>query len=253
VVLKELILSKVKQRLLMGHLGLGDHLICNALVRYLAESAPIVVLAKRHNVSSCTFMWRDKVAISVFPVSHDEDALAAVEVAERSGFEIIRLGGYRDSEYDRSAWDKEFYRHAGLAFERRWSGFKVDRRISSELMVVDAPGGAVDLVPFDPNRRWTTRPYVFVHDDSSRGFNIDPQRLPHKLPVVRPRPLHGLQSNIFDWLGVLMNAEEIHCINSSFAILADHAPSLAASRRVMHAYAREGVLPASRMEWEVLK
>jgi len=52
---------------------------------------------------------------------------------------------------------------------------------------------------------------------------------------------------------VMMNATELHCMNSSFAILADHAPSLSASRRVMHAYAREGVLPASRMEWEVLK
>lgn len=243
----------MKQRLLLSHLGLGDHILTNALVRYLAESGPIVVLVKQHNVESCSFQWRDKVAISVFPVSHDDDAFEAVAVAERAGFEIIRLGVYRDEGYDRAAWDKEFYRHAGLVYERRWSGFKVDRRISSELMVVDAPWGEVALVPFDLNRRWTSLPYVFVHDDPLRGFNIDPGRLPRNLPVVRPRPMHGLQSNIFDWLGVMMNATELHCINSSFAILADHAPSLAASRRVMHAYAREGVLPASRMEWEVIQ
>lgn len=244
----------MKQRLLLGHLGMGDHLICNALVRDLAESGPIVVLVKRHNVESCSFQWRDKVAISVFPVLDDADALAAVEVAEKAGFGVVKLGTYWDAGYDREEWDREFYCHAGLPFERRWSGFKVNRRLSQELMVVDAPGGGVTVVPFAENLKWTTRPYAFVHDDPSRGFTINPGTLPSLIPIVRPRPTQGLQSNIFDWVGVLANADEIHCMNSSFAILADHTPNLAAQRLVMHAYARpDGVLPASKLEWVILK
>ena len=61
------------------------------------------------------------------------------------------------------------------------------------------------------------RDFCFVHDDPSRGYHINPQT---DLPIVR----NTIQSQtIFDYLPLLREAKEIHCMDSSFALMIDRS------------------------------
>jgi hypothetical protein len=94
--------------------------------------------------------------------------------------------------------------------------------------------------------------FAFVHDDADRGFVIPQKRLPKKLNIVRPEP--GATENIFAYWGLLEQAQELHMIDSSFAILADSLPDLKAKKMQIHLYTRANALPPSyRKDFEVLK
>jgi len=55
---------------------------------------------------------------------------------------------------------------------------------------------------------------------------------------------------IFNWIGMIEKAKEIHCIEGGFACLVDSIPLVEGQRRVMHTYARESVAPSLREGWE---
>ena len=59
--------------------------------------------------------------------------------------------------------------------------------------------------------------YILVHQQSSIGkFFID---IKSKLPVIEIRP--GLTNNMLDYVKIIQNASEIHCIDSSVMNLID--------------------------------
>lgn len=192
------------------HLGLGDHLLCNGLVRVLVKRGMRLMLpCYQHNLASLEAMFNDIKESVEFRV-----------VAELSGWdgEVINLG-YYGSNFDTARWDESFYRQAGVPFLSKWEEFKF--------------GVFTDWVTTPP-------PKVFIHDDASRGFVIP-------IEGHRPDRITELSGHYSD----LRNAKEIHCINSSFAILADliNAPG----RKVLHRYARPdgGVLPIYGRDWEI--
>jgi len=246
----------MKETVFLGHLGLGDHLVCNALVRELAKDSKIIVLAKEHNVESCRFMWRDNPKIEVFGVAdspNDAQIREACFMLEGHGVKTLRLGCHRKEPFDVNKWDREFYRQAGVDFKLCWDNFKVDQQPSRELVLI-RKGKAVEAA-FPPQAPWVGR-YIFVHDDAARGHHINPARLPkgNQAPkIVRATPIAsipGVPANIFDWWGIIAGAEEIHCMESSFAILVDHLPELKAKRRVLHKYCRKSIPPTYATTWE---
>lgn len=238
-----------KEVLFLGHCGLGDHLITNSLVRKLAEDQKVVVLAKHHNVETCRFMWRDNNNIEVFGIENDTEARAAADMIEKNDRRVIRQGLHRKSGKFEVApgWDEAFYKESKLPYDLRWSGFKVDRQPSRELGLVKE--GSKLVQKFGAGIPST--PYVFVHDDPERGCNIRPELLPKKKPVVRavPTPQNG-EANLFDFWSILMNAEEIHVMESVFAILADHSPELKSKRNCLHLYTRKSIPPRYNLQWE---
>ena len=247
----------MNELLIVGHLGMGDHLVTNALVRHFAATRQVVVPAKYHHVASCQFMFRDEPKIAVFGVRadrYDFDTQQAALVVERAGHEVLRLGSYRPGpRMNAKIWDQEMYRQAGVPFETSWTGFHVRRQPDRELMVVDTKSGDLRVVEPGPQHQWTRKPYIFVHDDPARKFRIRKSRLPDRKAVVRPVVMPGPLSTIFDWWEVLARAEEIHVMDSSFAILADRLPDLKAKKFVLHFYARRDKPPTYHRPWEILK
>jgi len=215
-----------------GHLGLGDHLILNGLVRELAKKERVIVLCKPHNAVSCRFMWRDNTWIKVHEVADDVDARENCAMVEQFVPDVVRNGMHKVGDtFDFYQWDKEFYRHAGLDFDLSWRGFKVDRDLRQEE---------------------TTLPvhdYAFIHDDPERGYVIDESHITKGLVKFRPNKLHP---NLFTWCEAIERATEIHCIESCFAILADRIPTTA-TRLVVHAYVRKSIAPTYKKSWEVLR
>jgi hypothetical protein len=54
--------------------------------------------------------------------------------------------------------------------------------------------------------------YIFVHDDASRGFSIDMDRIKTDHKII----MNDKRFNVFDYITLLENAEEVHFMQSSF-------------------------------------
>ncbi len=249
----------MKEALLYGHLGLGDHLICNALVRELAKTRRVIVLCKHHNAASVAFMFRDSTAIEVFGIKDDAEAKEATEMISKHGIEVVRLGMHTKEKWDISKWDESFFGQAGVPFQQRWNGFKVDRQPSRELALTKNGDGNLHAT-FDPVPTPPKGNYAFVHDDVTRGFQIDRSLVRKGRPMISPvliKPTNGGEPNIFDWWGIIEGAGEIHCIDSSFLCLIDSLPCLKAKKYVLHLYATFQQKPTGPPKlakpWEILK
>lgn len=215
----------MRSLLIFHNLGLGDHIICNGMVRHFAESGEVCLLAKSKNFYSVEAMYSGNVRIIVMPVQDDSEARS---VYNSWPMEKLAIGCANPAWDPRSnkPFDVIFYEQAGIPHDYRWSKFGYNYET-----VVSFPVGE----------------YAFVHDDAARGYTI---KVTPKMPIVRP----SVEFAITDWFNVLACAKEIHCINSAFLILADHVDTT--GKLFWHKYARdEGPLcnPTVRKKWAILK
>jgi 2-desacetyl-2-hydroxyethyl bacteriochlorophyllide A dehydrogenase len=100
--------------------------------------------------------------------------------------------------------DRAFYLMAGVPFEEKVSKFYFERNPEQEKIL---------LSRLNPDNL----PYIFVHDDASRGLNMDMSKIRDDLLVIRPT--QGFR--LFDYLGVIENAEEVHVMESCFQTIID--------------------------------
>lgn len=132
----------------------------------------------------------------------------------------------------------QFYKIAGVPFEKKWESFYVERDVKGE----EALEANIKL----PER------YVFVHDDGR--YPIDDARIDSTLQKFRAGP--GLTDNLFDFRGVIERAEEVHVIDSSFMFLVDCLPYDHSKQRLfVHRYARPNAtwnLPVLKKPWTIL-
>jgi hypothetical protein len=193
--------------LIHHHLGLGDHLVCNGLVRELTRQsgAEIACLIVAHNnYSSVRKMYLDEPRICcVTPGNydfsyHDAENYLNDNMHFDSVYHITTKGG-------RSDWDACFYECAGVPFEKRWSAFKCyrDPGREDELLRLINPDGV---------------PFVLVHEECSNvHYNINLNR--NRLKVVKVSKLmdcNGQQFDITDWCKAIERASQVHCVDSSF-------------------------------------
>lgn len=214
------------------HLGLGDHIICQALVRHFAAEYGVVgLMVRRSYLDSVRFMYRDDPAVRFFAVRDDREVAAFLRRWPQTRH--IRVG-HEHLNISKVTFAESFYNQFGLDYACRW-----DRGIRRD------PAREEDLF-----RRIVTQPgpYIFVHEDKKRGYGIDMSRLPGTLPVIRSQP--GLTANIFDYGLVLERAAEIHTIDSSFRHVVDTL-NLTGPRLFLHLYAKGVDVPA-RLPWTIL-
>ena len=61
------------------HLGLGDHIICNGIVRHYNEIfKSVTVFCKPHNFTNVEYMYRDNGSIIILPIGEDSDIVEYV-------------------------------------------------------------------------------------------------------------------------------------------------------------------------------
>ena len=219
--------------LLLGHLGLGDQLACSGLVRVLAaREKNVVVVCKLVSVHSIRFLYRDLPNVHLLPVEDDTRISPRFGADPRVlsafdclGFRIMLLGLHRGPLAPGSGFVDTFYQQANVCQDHRYTHFRVDRDLDIEQS-------------FE-----AVRPYVFVHDDPERCYKI---RLDTQLPAVHPGKADGRphSNNIFAFVRLMQEAEELHCCDSSFAHLADLL-DISPGRRYLHANAKN---PLDRVE-----
>ncbi|MHA2401432.1 MAG: hypothetical protein ACXADH_00455 [Candidatus Kariarchaeaceae archaeon] len=197
------------------HLGLGDHIICNGLVRKLfAQPSDVTLVVKNKNLINVKRMFKD---IDIVYKSVEND----VNIQGTLGW---CFGGDRSIDFDQS-----FYKQAGVSFSERWDSFYIERDYKQEKVISDY----LNL----PSR------FALVNDEASAGkANVNIQT---DLPKVHLRKL-PVEKSIFDWMEVIERATEIHCINSSFIHLVD---SMAPMAKLFYYNDRPQLPFTRRLEW----
>ncbi len=213
--------------IIASHQGLGDHILCNGLYRSLSsEFRTLTLPVKATNYISVKRMLSDVNNIKFIRVPDKFEfwfmkSLLLYSRVIRN--HIVRLGNYGiDFFLDGVRFDDNFYRQARVPFDHRWSKFSIPRDISREVNLFTRLG-------------CNERPYIFLHEDKSRGFEIDRAKISAEFAIVEPLASTG-EFTVFDYRKVLENAVEIHVIESAFAAFIESL-SLS-SRKFAHRYAR---------------
>lgn len=193
------------------HLGVGDTLLCNGLVRtYAKEFDKVFVFSFPHNAEITNYMYRDNPSIQVLPMA-EPDIRSWVRINE--GNENVVVAGH-SPEYFRKldvekafTFEAGFYETAGIPLMNKWKEFYVERNYEAEEKAFELAGIKKGEV------------FNFVHDDPERHRNFRPELIDRSVKTIHPAQLQEIK--IFDFRGVLEAAKEIHVHNSSFANFID--------------------------------
>ena len=193
---------KDQRFLIHHHLGLGDHFVCNGIVNYISKitEAHISVICKQQNYVTVCCLYSEDKNISIIPIDTDcEDQIQQVNrYAIENDFRLLRFG-FGDDHIDPKAWDMSFYKELGIDFIERYRSFKLPKMPPETLLPV-------------PSHK-----YIFVHDESSEGkYDL---KILSNLPQICVNKTDT--DNILAYIGLIQNAEEIHCVNSSLFHLVD--------------------------------
>jgi hypothetical protein len=184
--------------------GLGDQIICNGIVNHYSENFHVILPVRKDFIPSMQCLYMDNPNVEIIECyylqlgpGHEQEMM---EKCQHYNAQYISLGtmGISDKEYQES-----MYQHAGLPFEYRYSKFRF-------------PSEVKNRQTFFQRFEEVKSSYTLIHRWGSSG----PATL--KLELINPMIEVGVYSdNIFDWIDVILNATEIHCIPSSFFHLVD--------------------------------
>jgi hypothetical protein len=225
----------VKRLFVFQHLGMGDAIICNGMIRTLAKQHPKVCpVTDARYIHAVRMMYRDVPNIQVLATITYEEVEHRWKPVHQDGMYL----GYFAAGFNPKKFVQEFYRQSGVPLDARWDAFEL-------------PVGFFKPPPVDTD--------VLVHDSQDRGFGIYDFRLPTGRKITRITR----RNNFWDWLPEIRGAKEIHCIDSSYLNLVDSMwykkmlqPDV---KLVWHWYARplgksahDSGSPAYRAPWEIL-
>lgn len=219
----------MKNLFILPHLGLGDAILTNGLIRSLArEWDHIVFPSKKINLPSVRWMVGDLDNVEVLPVNDDDDAIEQLKAFDGDRLKLGYFGN--EAVKANEHFDEAFYRQGGVPFESKWTAFKVPER-----------------------RHIITNPEVgiFLVEDPGRGYRIQRNGINRSLKVTEPH----YSETIFDWKPWILNAKEIHAIDSAFMCWIDLMPETG-QPLYWHKYARRNEdwrhHPKLHRPWQIL-
>lgn len=194
--------SKNEKLFIHHHLGLGDHYMCCGLVRHLVslKEYKFYLLACKENIRKNVLpLYADLSNLKVLK-GHPETADTSLYDDLPSDCDKLKIGF--NNLAGGGDIDESFYRQVDIPLDYKWSKFHVERNLQKEEECFE--------------EEVKSSAYIFVNDHSSKGsFDF---KINNSLPIVRPTNTEYLVS---DYLKVIENAREIHCLNSSFLNLID--------------------------------
>lgn len=226
----------MKKLYVIQHLGLGDHIVTNGIIRQKALSNDkVIIFCRNFNYLSVKALFEDDNKIEV--VALEDEWNHPVKwtnlykiISKAKDGEILQLGFRPIALHEGASFDDSFYVEANLSFDLKWKNFKIP-----EKYILKSP---------------KVEKYAFVHQDINRGFKIDTSKI--KIPIIEPD--FNDKPNILDWVSIIQEASEIHCIDSCFINLIDqlNCKFCANERIYYHYYSRQagiGAQPHLRKKW----
>jgi len=225
------------------HLGLGDQLICNAIIRNISKkftNKRIVVFCKERCKVSINFMLRDLLNVEII-AKDDYDVQCFLDnIAPEDKIYIGHQNFFSNLQHVENA-EKSFYQQVGLNFNKKWSDFYVERDIAREQLLFD---------------RYSLqgKKYIIIQDDQKNNRIINKNIINTKDVEVFV-PDESITDNLFDYLTIVENAQEIHCVESCFMYMMDLCFATIKAELYAHRYARplhRWELPSMRLNWNVI-
>lgn len=206
---------KYMSTLIYQHLGLGDMILCNGLIRYLisleTKSEKIFLICKNSNLKSVRFMYRDIKSLKIIGINEKKNEKSEVNLLledfKNEKINYVKIGHefYVPTEFlninnKKMRWpcDIVFYKQFNVPFSFRYSQSFWKRNLDSEKKLF--------------NQLTNKKKYAFIHDDASRGMFINEKHIGKNLKIIR----NNHNEPIFNYGLLLENADEIHVMESSF-------------------------------------
>jgi len=225
----------MKELYLCPHYGFGDYVVCYGLIKELAKSDDIVLLAKPHR----SHLQMDNIrrlysSIKNVQISEDDPKLYK---------DVLYIGWDRWQEAvnkDPNVQFQEFfYAQAGVPLNLLWNNFYFERDFDKEERIYYKLG----------LRRGE---YVFLHDDPQRNFIINMDYVLSDLRVVHLNDLPEV--SILDSLLIIENAREVHMTNTGLVSFVDQM-KIEHSNLNYHRYPRPLPFeqPILKLNWKIWK
>ncbi len=232
-----------EEMIIFHHLGLGDMIECNGMVRFYCERYEKVhVVCKNRHFQSTSYMYRDENKITILPVDESREYQEANQLL--NSFEGKKLiPGHQNyfpfvNKFESMGLGpaESFYLLADVPWSVRNDMFYFERDEKEEERVFDK------LNPLGDK-------YIFIHDDKDRGYQIN---IDTKYKIIR----NDLSESPFHLITLLKRAEEIHCMSSSLLCLIDCLfKKIKFNKLFLHWNIRKVSLGKNALigEWEIIK
>jgi hypothetical protein len=203
------------------HTGSGDTILQSGLMVELSKKYGKIAVPcydKYWSLGESLYCKSPNIELYKIPNVHEGHLCSPTDAVFDEAYRLhgldqsqeIRIGEYAGE----GLWDdfiKAFYLRSGVPYEKRWDSSPI-----------------LDVLPFVKQIEWPTDSRIFVHDDPSRGWYIT--RTVGE--VFRP----WFTGNALEYANILITADEIHCIDSTFFCLANQLP--VTGKLYYHHYAR---------------
>lgn len=219
----------IGKTVILTHLGLGDHIICNGLVRfYTTHVSPyVVIVVKQRNAENVQQMYVDLIqtnSIGILSVNDDAEISPNTELYGDKGsvnmlkrldmlkYTVIACGLHLKMTID-DDFIRTFYNDTCVPLERYKNAFvySYNKKRSEEICASN------------------TDKYVVVHEYDT--YTINRTYLPKETRIVS---LHNLkQYSVFDLKDLIEGAVEVHVIDSSILWFIELA-QLSIGKRFFH-------------------
>ncbi len=203
-------INKIKDSnfLAYTHLGLGDHIVCNGLLNHFSESFTKIYLpVKSRDLNNLNYLYKDNTKIEIFNINHETELKDINDFAKKNNLPILKVGFKKR----KPPFNLSFYEQFNLPYDYSIKKFKVARDEAKEVSLYN-----------HLKRTYNVKgSYQVVHNQSSYG-KVDLQSNKN-LPTIYIEKETDLYKNIFLYFKVIENAQEIHCLDSSFLHLVERA------------------------------
>lgn len=207
----------MKKIYIYHHLGLGDHISCNGIVRTILKknkNKVIFLFCKKSLSKIIKFMYRDEKKIKLLPISTKKntekefsDKIEKIIKNLNNKSSVIKIGFEKfDKIYNEIysynnpvTYDMVFYHQLNISYKKRFTECYWKRNYIEEKRVYNK------LVK-DKNSR-----FAFVHDEPNLGYKIDTKFVRPGLKIIK----NDKNENIFNMAKIIEKADELHLMESS--------------------------------------
>jgi len=194
---------------ILHHLGLGDQIMLNGMVRHFTENENVNVniFVKQNHEKSVEFMYKDiRDRVNIIPLDNVNPSYIRSKIPKESRVLPLATYGMNDATWNvytsATNWAHGVYLQAKVNPLYMYTKFKVIRNNS------------IQITP-------PSKDYIFVHDDHERNLhiNINSDKFIYR-PDSKLVNNHFFQCdnfNIFNYIHIIENANEVHCMDSSYA------------------------------------
>jgi len=228
------------------HLGMGDMILCNGLVRTLtAQYDKVYLFVLPMYLNNGNFMYRDNPKIKLIPMTKPL-ILSFISYNPQNTYKIVGNTKEWFNRFDTGEFgkfDRGFYIDAGIPHEYKWDKFHVDRDLLFE------KNAFYNILGLTDNDK-----FIFVHDDILRNRFMDSKYFAQDTKIIKPCDFPNL--SIFDFIYTIEMACEVHVHNSAFSCLID-TMQLRNDNIFYHEYTRTDMGPnpnhSFKLDWVIIK